>query len=82
MAIQQLKNTFCTKRSAIGKLFRSPAWNCKCDYCANESTKVGEDPGQAADNARKEGYKPIAIGRGMPMNWKCIRCLLKNGKVQ
>ena len=44
----------------------------QCDFCRKFATRAGCDAGEAADLARKEGFKLIRGAKlGDPMKWAC-----------
>lgn len=56
------------------------SWSCACDKCGKAAIKVGKDAGDAADNARDEGFTTLSVSLSMPMLWRCSNCkLVKNG---
>ena len=46
----------------------------KCDKCGKLAEKCGVDAGEAADAARKCGFKPVSRGFQNPMDWCCPEC--------
>lgn len=60
------------------------SWSCICDKCGKAAVKVGKDAGDAADNARDEGFTTLAVSVAVPMLWRCQGCKIAkssfNGK--
>lgn len=52
-------------------------FQCSCDWCGKTAYKSGEDPGDAADAARKEGFSTVSVGAAEPMKWACKECKSK-----
>ena len=52
-----------------------PMWALTCDDCGVRTTGQGETPGDAADQARKEGFstKPGPT-LTEPLTWACSGC--------
>ncbi len=47
----------------------------ECDFCRDRALKVGNDAGEAADAARKEGFETVPGEKlGDPKRWQCPRC--------
>lgn len=49
-------------------------WICKCDYCGAQVKKLGLEAGDAAENARKEGFTTVSVRVESPMKWMCLTC--------
>jgi hypothetical protein len=49
-------------------------WVVSCDTCRTKAKRDAEDPGDAAERARKEGFTTKPMGRGEPMAWVCPKC--------
>jgi len=49
-------------------------WVVSCDTCRTKAKRDAEDPGDAAERARKEGFITKPMGRGEPMSWVCPKC--------
>ena len=78
MAIQKSKTLTSKITMGTGFTMTVPMWTCACDTCAEEAKKPGANPGDAHENAWKEGYRPIQIGwYNHPMKWLCKGCFAK-----
>lgn len=53
-------------------------WTAVCDYCGTQLKKLGVDPGDASENARKEGFTTVSVKVELPMKWICLSCKNKN----
>lgn len=50
-------------------------WSVCCDYCRSRSGRKAADPGEAAGQARKEGFVTVKGPiLGDPMTWRCPDC--------
>lgn len=50
-------------------------WRVRCDYCGKDAAKEGNTAGDAADNARKEGFITVpAKIPALPSKWSCVGC--------
>lgn len=58
------------KRSYPTLFGSEDAWVVKCDKCGKTSIGSGIDPGEAAEKARKEGFKTVPRGP-FPADWVC-----------
>ena len=45
--------------------------------CENQSTKPGSNAGEAAMNAKREGWQTISLGVTRPLSWRCPNCSKK-----
>lgn len=54
--------------------WKTLTWSCKCDYCGVQIKKLGEEAGDAAENARKEGFTTVSVRVEAPMKWMCLTC--------
>jgi len=64
------------------KLTNVPAWKlniwgAECDHCKAELKKLGVDPGEASELARKEGWTTKSVRVDLPMTWLCYACSKK-----
>jgi hypothetical protein len=47
----------------------------ECDFCHRHAHKVGNDAGEAADVARREGFQTVKGAQlGDPRKWWCGKC--------
>lgn len=69
-------------RQTPGPAWKIPAFITQCDYCGVQAKKTGPEPGDAAENARKEGFTTVSIRVELPMKWACSKCSVQkpNGK--
>ena len=75
MAVQLTKPVI--RKRANGSTFQENRWNVVCDVCEAESTKSGVSAGDAATNARREGFTLVNVGITRPMAWRCTPCSKK-----
>lgn len=62
-------------------IWKLECWGCICDHCGSSVKKLGKDPGEASENARKEGFTTLTIHVARPLKWLCPICKdPKNGK--
>lgn len=54
--------------------WKTHTWSVFCDYCPNQIKKLGLEAGEAAENARKEGFSTVSVRVDLPMKWTCGKC--------
>jgi len=62
-------------RMFYGEHFEEHCQVAQCDFCRREAERVGDDPGEAAEQARKEGFSTVKNPTpGGPRLWWCGKC--------
>jgi len=51
-----------------------PCQVVQCDFCHTLANTVGDDAGEAANEARKRGFSTIKGAATEPMKWWCGHC--------
>lgn len=68
MAIQPVNNKISAGKSRT-------EWILYCDGCNVSTTKTSAEPGDAADQARKEGFTTRIKNVLDPAHWFCRKCV-------
>jgi hypothetical protein len=78
MSIQLTKPV--VRKRLNGSQWQEEQWVATCDYgrdddrCNAQSGKAGANAGEAAVNAKREGFITINVGATRPMQWRCPKC--------
>lgn len=54
--------------------YSEPCLVVQCDFCHVLAHTVGDDPGEAAQEARKRGFQTVKGAPMQPMQWWCSQC--------
>lgn len=60
--------------TTLSRKTKQPVWLLRCDDCNAEAPGCGNEPGEAADAARKAGYTTTEATASNPARWLCPAC--------